>query len=764
MDEELLIVGKRMRPPDAVEKATGSAKYAADIKLPEMLIGRVLRCPYPHAKILRINKSKAKILPGVKAVISLEDVPKTLYTCSFRDLPMAASGALEKPDQHILADKGRYWGDAVAAVAAVDEKTAEEALGLIEIEYEELHFVIDPEEAMKPGAPKVHDYAQNNIVTHMDYPFTSSEIEKSFSECDCIVEGIFSCSKQLHCILEPQTCIARFDHNGRVTIWTPNQLAHLARRELAHIFNMPAGMIRVINPFVGGSFGSRLSIYGEPICIALAMKTGKPVKLEYSMEENFTTLETRVPLKYSIKMGFKKDGTLHARQIRITTHGAYKGRGQLAAAISLMVGLSHYRCPNRAGDMYAVYTNTQMSGALRGFGSTEIIWGLEQLMDEAADKLGIDPIVLRLKNIKNPGELGVSCPITSSTLDKCIIEGAEKIGWKEKRGRKKEGKLRRGIGMATAMHCSGSYPSLMDHSSAFIKFNEDGSANLIVHPGSPGTNSWGTLSQIAAEELGINVENIHIVTGDTDITMFDIGSHASRTIYVTGNAVLMAAREAKGQLLNRATKVLGVLTGELEIKKGQIFIKSNPSRRISVTDLVKSAIYDLKGECLNISGRCSWEPKTNPYTFGASFADVEVDTETCEVRILKLIAIVDCGKAINPMTVEGQCEGAIQQGIGQCLTEDYVMNKVNGKLESTNFSTYKMPGTLDMPEVEVIIIDNQEPTGPFGAKGVGELPIISVAPAIANAIFDAIGIRIMDQPVTPEKIFMALKAKNKLLD
>ena len=764
MTEELTVVGKRITQVDAAAKATGAARYTVDIKLPGMLIGRVLHSPYPHAKIKKIDKSKALKLPGVEAVITIDDTSKILWARSFRDLPMAPSGSIQHADEYILADKARYVGDAVAAVAAVDEKTADEALDLIEVEYEELPFVLDPREAMKPGAPLIHDYAENNIAVHLTPPpfLVKGDVEKGFAESDVVAEESFFASKQVGCHLETQACVASVDANGKITCYSPCQLAHPFRRELGKIFNKPLGMINVINPFVGGSFGTRLSCHNEPICIALAMKTNKPVKLVYTKEEDFTCIDTRTPHYFTIKMGFKKNGTLNAFTVHTTTwSGGYLSRAQLAGGITLIWALGHYRCPNMDGWCDVVYTNTTLSGAMRGFGNPAVMWGVEQVVDMAAEKLGIDPLELRLKNVKHAGEMAnMALPIESSYIDDCIREGAKRIGWKEKRGKGREGRLRRGVGMATMTHCSGAWPLLIEHSNAFIKLNEDGTASLNVNPGSPGTHIWGTLSQIAAEELGIHAEDISIITGSTDATMFDLGSHASRSTYVTGNAVLEAARQAKSQLLERAAKMLEVSPDELEIKDRQVYVKKAPEKRVSVADVCFDAIWNLKGESLNISGKSSWASHYNSVPTAAYFAEVEVDTETGEVKVIKFITAMDCGKAINPMTVEGQCEGGIQQGIGYGLTEDYVINKDSGVVESDNFTTYKMPGTLDMPETEIIIIDKPDPKGPFGAKGVAEPGLVGIAPAIANAIYDAVGVRITDLPITPEKVLAALKAKS----
>ncbi|RLI29911.1 MAG: hypothetical protein DRO46_01545 [Candidatus Hecatellales archaeon] len=524
-------------------------------------------------------------------------------------------------------------------------------------------------------------------------------------------------------------------------------------------------MVEIITPFVGGSFGTRLSMYNEPIAVALAMKTpGRPVKIEYTKEEDFSNLETRTASRITVKMGFKKDGTLIAMQMKVLTWaGAYAARAYLAGPIALMWGMGHYRCPNRDGECTVVYTNTTPAGAMRGYGNVAASCAVEQVMDEAAEKLGIDPVELRLKNLKRPGDdsnLG-PCPIESTYEDECIKIGAERIGWWEKRKLKKaEGPRRRGLGMAAMMHCSGAWPLLIEHSNAIIKFNEDGTVNLIINPAFPGTHIWTTLAQIAAEELGIKPEDVRIVTGSTDVAMFDLGSHASRSTYVTGNAVLEAAREAKWQLLERAAKMLGVTPEELDVKDSRVFLKADPSKGLTVEEVARNTIWNLEGEAQNISGKASWSSKYCSPPTAAYFVEVEVDTETGEVKVLKVVVVVDCGRVINPNAVEGQIHGGIAQGIGYALCEDFVINQKTGAVESNNYNLYRIPTTVDMPkDIEVIFINKPDPKGPFGAKGVGEPALVGIPAAIANAIYDAVGIRIKDFPITPEKILKALKEK-----
>ncbi len=762
MREELSVVGKRLPRPDAPDKATGAARYTADIRLPGMLIGKVLRSPYPHARIIRVDTSKARTLPGVEAIITIEDVPRNPFTASGTDVLLRFPLKAELYDEYIFNNKARFIGDAIAAVAAINESIAEEALGLIEVEYEKLPAVFDPIEAMKPDAPRIHDFAERNIALHVPYPFPAGDVEKGFQEADYVVEETFLTTKQKQCQLEPTACIASFDASGRLTVWSPSQVVHPARRKIALIFDMPEGMIRLLSPHVGGAFGARCGLTNELICIALAQKAGKPVRLEDTMEEDFIVRESRQPFIQTGKMGVKRDGTIIAMQTRsFGNAGAYFTHSGGTSGLHMRGFLGLYRCPNMTGEADIVYTNIPVSGAMRGYGNAATMFALEQLIDMAAEKIGIDPVEFRLRNIRKAGEPSQvpTIPIETSTLDECIRLGAEKIGWKEKRARKGEGVRRRGVGMASTMHPTGAYPGLVSHSSAFIKLNEDGSANLAISPGEMGQGSLGIFAQIAAEELGLHAEDIHIVTGDTDVTPFDPGSFATRTTYTIGNAVVGAAREAKSQILERAAKMLEVSAKELDIKDRRIYLKAAPEKGLSAAEVVKGAIYNFKREGLQIIGKYTFEPTNNPPSFQAGFTEVEVDTETGEVKVLKIVVVHDIGRAINPMNVEGQLEGGIVQSIGYALTEDYVINKDTGVVESDNFTTYKIPSLLDLPEIEVILVEHPVPSGPFGAKGVGEPAFEAIAPAIANAIYHAVGVRIKELPITPEKILKALEAK-----
>ena len=767
MVQELSSVGKRLPRPDTAPKVTGAAEYGADIQLPGMLAGRILRSPYPHAKIVKIDTSKAKKLPGVEAVITFEDVPKLPFTRSVMAEalpPFAFAG--EVLDQYIVTDKARYVGDWVAAVAATDVYTAEEALDLIEVEYEQLPAVFDPVEAMKPGAPVIHEGKERNIASTINHAFNCGDVEKAFKESDYVVEFTGQNSKHKHCHLEPDVAVAYWDADGRVTVWSPCENPHLAKKALAkRVFGIGEGHVRWITPAVGGGFGARLSFGVEPVCAMLAKVTGKPVKVAVTREEDFAGWNSRTEQRQTIKMGVKKDGTITAIQDRIISDsGAYFSHSGTTTAVNMQHTLGLFRCPNISGEATIVYTNTPTTSGFRGYGNAEGAFILQQVIDMSAEKLGMDPIEFRLKNIKGVGEPSffIPVPLEHCALIECIKQGAERIGWKEKWGgwgKKKEGRKRRGIGMSIMNHASGAGGFLLEHSNAMIKLNEDGSATLTVSPCEMGQGILGVLSQIAAEAMGLPYEDIHVVTGDTDVTLFDVGSHASRSTYVIGNAVVRASQKIKSQLLELAAKKLEVSADKLEVKEGRVYVKAEPEKGVSVAEISHDAIYNYELTGAHISATGSFQSGTHSPNFQAGFAEIEVDTETGVIQVIKYVVAHDIGRAINPQTVEGQLEGGAAQGIGFALSEDFVVDKSTGETLSDSFATYKIPSTLDMPEIGVILVEEPVPSGPFGAKGVGEPGLVNVAPSIANAIYDAIGVRINSLPMTPEKVLEALKAK-----
>ncbi len=754
MTDEFAFIGKRVPKLDAIDKVTGRAIYGHDMKLPRMLYGKILRSERAHARILSMDTSRAIKLPGVKAVITGDDIPDVRVGFA-RDNPVLKTG------------KVRSFRDEIAAVAAVDEDTAQEALDLIKVEYEDLPTVFDPEEAMKPGAPLIHEGAERNILSLMTQSYSHGDVEKGFAESDVVIEDRFTLTRVAHCCMGTSFCLASFDHSGNLTVWNSTQMPFMSRRELSTALRIPPDKIRVIKATIGGGFGSKLDTYPfEPICVLLAQKTGRPVRITFTREEEFIASPTRQPVICDIKSGAKKDGTLTARQVKmILDNGAYSSWGATAPLVMMMTISSLYRVPNVKYDVLVAYTNHPYAGAMRGYGNPQATFVVESSMDMLAHELGMDPREFRLKNANQPGDVtGQGVKITTCGLSECIGKAAESIGWQEKRG----GAGNRGVGIAAQLHVGGGariYPS--DGCGTTIKVDDYGKVTVITGSSDMGQGSETVIAQIVAEEMGVPVENITVINTDTDITPWDVGAHASRTTFIAGNSARLAAADAKCQILEAAAQAYKRKAENLDMRAGQIFVKGEPEEVIPYDKAVRAGHFRPDGDV--ILARGWYEPPTEKqdkefrgnisaaYAFAAQAAEVEVDTETGEVTVLKIAAAHDVGRAINPMAVEGQIEGGVSMGLGYGLNEELVLEE--GRLLNPNFADYALPTALDMPPIDPIIVETIDPEGPFGAKGMAEPANNPTAPAIANAVYDAVGVRIKDLPITAEKVLNALKEK-----
>lgn len=750
---EFTVIGKSVPRVDAVEKVTGKGEYASDIKFPGMLHGKVLRSPHSHARVLRVDTTAVERLPGVRAVIKKEDVPRTLFNCA--SYPPSTELFYLPKDQYIFDEKVRFRGEAVAAVAAECEEVALEALELIKVEYEELPAIFSPEEAMKPEAPLIHE-VKNNIVFCL--PIEKGDVEKGFKEADIILADRYTLSRVHHCTMEPNgVSLAYFDNSGRLNLWAGCQAPHNVRRLLSEVLGIPVSKILVSRLNAGGSFGGRLSLVNEPICVLLAKKSGKAVKLQYSREESFYASECRHPTISQIKTGVKKDGRLTAIEGRIIMDtGAYATHGPGVTTVSSACFGSLYRCENTKVEGFCVYTNNPPSGAYRGFGNPEQAWATESHLDTIAKTLGIDSLELRLKNCVKTGDMGfMGFPIQSSGLEECLRKGAEAIKWHEER--KSSDKKSRGIGLACMIHGSGTKPFLSELSSVIIRANEDGTFHLITGAPDLGQGSSTALAQIAAEELGVPYQSIYVTAAtDTDTTPFDVGTHASRVTYGAGNSVKEAAKKVKEGIIKKASEMLEVNEEDLETREGKIYVKGSPEKGLSFKEVAWAAQYGKEPH--QIMTQVSLEPSQNAYPFSVHFAEVEVDEETGGVLVLKMVVAHDCGIAINPASLEGQAEGGLQHGLGHTLTEKLFIDS-SGKISNPNLRDYRILGGMDMPEVKVILVESLEPTGPFGAKSIGESTVVPVAPAIGNAIYNATKIRIKDLPIDPERFLSALRER-----
>jgi len=749
------IVGKDVPRNDAEAKARGTALYTDDLRLPGMLFGRILRSPLAHARIKHIDVSRAAGLSGVKCVITGEDTPKIKYG-NWRLFP-------DTQDEYPLAiDKVRFIGDEVAAVAAVDGDIAEEALGLIQVEYEELPGVFDTDASTREGAPVLHDYCPTNISVNRKIQY--GDIEKGFAESDYAREDTFDVHAVSHAYLEPCAALAQADQDGRITLWTSTQVPYIVQCLLASTLGMRENDIRVIKPFVGGAFGGKMELRTWEFCAALmAKKTGRPVKFTLSREEEFLAGRRRHPMRLHSRVGFKKDGTLMAKDLRIRLDGgAYNAMGPTATFLCGNFGAMLYRYPNYRFMGEHVYTNKPPASAMRGFGAPQSLYATEMQMSMAAEELGIDPVEIRLKNAQVSGDkIPDVATISSCGFIESIEKVAEMSDWKTKRKNLKPGQ---GIGIGCYSFISGgvfnwfntSYP----FSAAEIRAFADGTVHLLTMASDIGQGSDTALKQMLAEELGLRMEDIRITAADTAMTpQADLGTWGSRVTLMAGNAVLDAARKIKDQLFGAVSARFNLnLIYNFECKDGRVQVKLRPEKGISFGEAVAIVQRANRGEPLVVRG--SYTPRdkglvTPAFGFGSQIAEVEVDQETGQVKVKQMWTAHDSGTVINPRAVEGQLAGSIQMGLGYSLCEQFVMD--GGKTLNTNFLDYKMPTALDMPPSEVAHVETYEPEGPFGAKECGEGLASPTAPAISHAVYHATGYCCKDLPITPEKILRGWK-------
>ena len=773
--EELSFVGKRVPRKDGTEKATGKALYTVDMVLPGMLWGKILRSPYPHAKILRIDTSRAERLPGVKAVLTGKDTLGIKH--GFVETPRYA------PDQYPLAmDRVRYIGEEVAAVAAIDEYVAEEALNLIQVDYEELPAVFDPEEAMKPEAPEIHPShpkvkePYKNIGGKTESGW--GNVEKGFAESFLVREDRFDGQLRTHCYMEPQATLASFDFSGKLNVWTSSQGPFIKRAKLATTLGLPFSNVRVLKAYVGGAYGGKVDLFSHEFCASLlSIKAQRPVKIVCTREEVFEAARHGQPIFVELKTGVKKDGTLVAQQVRVINNsGGYRGSGVVVIFLCWGFVMLCYRIPNLKYEGYSVYTNNPVRAPQRGHGAPNLRFAVESQMDMIAEELGIDPVEIRLKNARQKGDiLPNQDPVRNCGLVECIEKVAGTTQFKEKYGRNRslpKGKIRKGIGMGVSSYFSGSliYPNA---SAAIVKLNDDGTVSLITGALDIGQGAETILSQIVAEELGVSMEDIRVVAADTETTPVDIGSWISGGAYVSGNAVKLAASDARRQLFEVAAQELEANPEDLVVKNREISVKDSPGRSISFTQAVAASIAKRRGNPIIGQGhyRTMKDVPAHPslattkgrwsdnYAFDAQVAEVEVDMETGQVKLVKATTAHDCGFPINPLIVEGQIDGQVSMAQGHALWEEVLMEK--GETLTTSFLDYKIPCAKDMVESYYvdIITERYEKDIPYHTKEVGEGYVSGMVAAIANAVYDATGVRVKTLPILPEKILLGLRKK-----
>ena len=753
-------LGKPHPMVDAPAKVCGEADYAPDIVLPGMLIGKVLRSPIPHGRIRKLDVSRARSLPGVKSVLTWDDIPQIKWGHENNDQTALAAG------------KVRYVGEEVAAVAAVDEATALEALEQIDVEYEPLPFVLDQVEALEPGAPLINEDWPGNLA--WETRIERGDMDKGWSEASAVYEDVYRTTNQSQAFMEPIGSVADVDHLGKVTVWASCQSIYFARARIAKVLGVPESRVRVIQPFVGGGFGGKLS--DDPnaqIGALLAIASGKPVKLCNTRTDEFLGSRPRLPAVIRIKMGVRQNGTLCAKETDIVASaGACTGRSAKIMNVTAMRIDNAYRQQNLRTRARLVYTNRLPTGAYRGLGNPQMIFPFESALDHLAEQIGMDPVEIRLVNAIREGETSIhGWKMSSCGLTDCIDFVAKESGIRERRNRGGlNGVKRRGIGMADAIHVSGNrHYTNWDGASATVKMNQDGRVNLIIGEGDIGQGASTVLSLICAEEMGLRIPDIDVSQPDTDLTPVCMGAFASRLTLVAGNAVKKAAAEAKGQVLEAAGELLEVDPGDLDIREGIVSVQGAPDRKISIGEVCKDGLFRQGGLPIlvttavdnptEMADKNRYGNVSPGYTFCSQVAEVEVDTETGQVKVLGFWVADDVGRTLNPLTAEGQIQGAVMQGLGYAMYEDWILD--GGRVINGNFADYTLPKADCLPDrVTSALIESIEPNGPYGAKGASETAIDPVAAAIGNAIYDAVGVRIRSQPFTPQKILSALQASD----
>lgn len=756
------VVGRRVTRTDSLEKVTGTARYTADLSLPRMLFGKILRSPYAHARIINIDTSRAEKVLGVKAVVTGKQI-----------IPYKLGVFKQSRDQYLLPiNKVRYVGEEVVGIAAIDEDAAEEAVSLINVEYEELPVVLDPFEAMKEGAPQLHGHAEQNIGAHAKFEF--GDVDDAFQNCDHIYEERIVNSKISHLPMEPYAVLASYRPAGKLDVWLPNQSPFTKRRALSGALGIPLAKIRVHHINIGGGFGGRSDTFpGEFIAALLSMRSNRPVKIVYSREESIIATRQKHSAIVELKLAVNRDGTIIGKDSKVILDGgAYMSSGMVATYTIYVLSEAIYRVANQRYEGIRVYTNKTPCSMQRTHGCQYVV-AEEALLDRIAEDLSLDPIELRLKHAHQANDvLPSGSKITSYALGESIEKAVEASEWRAKRGRLPPG---RGIGVACSGAFAGFNLGFRLNSSALIKFNEDGSCTLFSGNVDNGQGNESMMIQTASEVLGIPMEDIVLVCADSELTPQDPGNYPMLAAYCSANAVRLAALDARKQILETASQRIEVPTSELDVQGSRVFVKANSDKGMRVDEVVRLAF--LRGSA--ILGKGSFTPEAQSeygwavwpagkvrgqhgatYTPGTTVAEVEVDLETGVVRVVSIVQAYDCGFAINPMAVEGQWEGVAVQMMGETLCERLLWNK-KGLLLTSSLLDYTIPTSMDMPEITPIIVESADPIGPFGAKEAGIAGGAGVEAAIVNGIYDAVGVRLKELPADPEYILKALERKVK---
>lgn len=763
-------VNKSVIKKDSLGLACGMPMFTDDENFNGMLFAKILTSPHAHAEIVDIDVSEALKIDGIKAILTYKDVPRIIHTTAGQGYPEPSPY-----DSFILDKKVRFIGDRVAAIAGETWECIDDAISAIKVEYKVLEPLLDPLKAMDPGAPVIHDEQEAKMIIPVPYDKTRNlashaemsegDVEAALKNSAMVFENEYETHYAQHCSIEPHICITHLDAYNRLNIRTSTQVPFHTRRIVAQALGIPVKRVRVIKPRIGGGFGGKQEMLIEDICAALTLKTGKPVKLEYTRAEEFISARTRHPQNIKLRTGLDKNGNLTAIDMKIVMNtGAYG-----SAALTVLCNSASKVLPlfNKVKNIKfygdSVYTNLPVGGAYRGYGATQAYQAVGQQVDIMCRKAGIDIIEFYKKHHINEGEgspvfqkmgegkAGVEMKIGSCSLAKCIETGVKEFGWYERFNKKRtDGRWRYGAGMVCLMQGS-SIPEI-DMGAAYIKINDDGSFNLMVGATDLGTGSDTILAQIAAETLCCDTADVIVYSSDTDLTPFDVGAYASSTTYLSGGAVINAAQKLKNSIIEVAAEMLGSSIENISVEDARATCKKT-NKSVTYAQIALYSLYEKNQK--QLAAEASHITHKSPPPFSAHFVEVAVDTETGQVKVLEYLNATDCGTAINPKLAEGQCEGAVLNGISFALTEEYIFDS-NGRMLNPSFNNYKIFNSTDAPKIRTILIPSYEETGPYGAKSVSEIGINGALPAIANAIYDACGVRLLRSPYTAEKVFNAL--------
>jgi 4-hydroxybenzoyl-CoA reductase alpha subunit len=751
-------IGRPLRKIDGLAKATGAAVYADDIALPGMLHAKTLRSPHPHARIVSIDASEARRLPGVHAVITGADLPVT-----YGVLPWT------QDETALAVDKVRFTGDPVAAVAAIDEDTANAALKLIDVTYERLHAFLDPFESLTRSDPTIHDGRKDgNVSKHVDLAF--GDVDSAIARADVVVEDDYFFHGTTHAAVEPHCAVARYGADGLLTVWSATQITHYVHRALSRVLDLPPHRIRVIQPHLGGAFGGKSDPFSLEFLVAkLSMVTGRPVKMLYTREEVFYTHRGRHPMHMHYRTGASRDGRLAAVDAKIIIDGgAYSSFGLVTTYYSGQLLTGPYTFPAYRFDSTRVFTNKPPCGPKRGHGAVQPRFAFEVQLDQIADRLQIDPIELRRRNFIGANTVTVNGQrITSNGFLECLDRVERESGWSERHGKLPFG---RGLGVAGSMYISGTnypvYPNDMPQAGIQLKIDRSGVVTVFTGGNDIGQGSSSVVQYLVAEELGLTLDQIRVVAADTDLCPVDLGAYSSRVTFMVGNATIDACRKVRAQIVQAVASAWKVPESRVRLAGGSAVDVDDPSREIPMAEAF--ALAETMFDTLGATGSYNTPTLGGPYrggtigaapaySFTAHVVEVTVDPDTGRIRCDKAWIAHDCGRALNPMLVAGQMEGSAYMGIAEALMEEHDVNRF-GIHRGPSLLDYRIPTSLDTPELYALIVESLDPEGPYGAKEAGEGPLHPSVPALSNAVFDAVGIRLKHLPFTPGKVLAAMRA------